>query len=190
MKNIFTVSLLILFALICSCQKQDSAAEVQLAQQKAELDARGKALDERLNSLDDRVNSLDERVKQLAEKQRAAANAQNPADVQGETPDPAQLQAEKERIIQQISAESRSRMANDLKMKAEKERAKQAQRPQSQPGLDTLQSQRQRKLQMSSGAVFPSAETSSPTPSSAMETGSPSPSPAVEDSLPTASPTP
>jgi hypothetical protein len=47
MKKLFTLTMLISFAMICSCQKQDSAAEQQLAQRKAELDAREKALDER-----------------------------------------------------------------------------------------------------------------------------------------------
>jgi len=43
----FALSALIPLALICSCQKQDSTAEQQLAQRKTELDAREKALDER-----------------------------------------------------------------------------------------------------------------------------------------------
>jgi hypothetical protein len=58
MKNIFILSLLISFAMICSCQKQDSAAEQQLAQRKTELDARETALIERLNALDEKVNAL------------------------------------------------------------------------------------------------------------------------------------
>ena len=37
--------------MICACQKQDSAAEAQLAQRKAELDTREKALDEREKAL-------------------------------------------------------------------------------------------------------------------------------------------
>ena len=47
MKKILALSLLIPFALVCSCEKQDSTAEQQLAQRKTELDAREKALDER-----------------------------------------------------------------------------------------------------------------------------------------------
>jgi hypothetical protein len=38
--------MLISLAMVCCCQKQDAAAEQQLAQRKAELDAREKALDE------------------------------------------------------------------------------------------------------------------------------------------------
>jgi hypothetical protein len=51
MKKTFALSLLIPFALVCSCQKQDSAAEQQLAQRKTELDAREKALEEREKAL-------------------------------------------------------------------------------------------------------------------------------------------
>ena len=46
--------MLIPLAMICSCQKQDSAAEQQLAQRKAELDTREKALDEREKALAER----------------------------------------------------------------------------------------------------------------------------------------
>ena len=54
MKKTLALSLLIPFALICSCQKQDSSAEQQLAQRKTELDAREKALDEREKALAER----------------------------------------------------------------------------------------------------------------------------------------
>lgn len=54
MKKTLALSLLIPFALICSCQKQDSTAEEQLAQRKTELDAREKALDEREKALAER----------------------------------------------------------------------------------------------------------------------------------------
>ena len=51
MKKPLVLSLLIPFALVCSCQKQDSTADQQLAQRKTELDAREKALDEREKAL-------------------------------------------------------------------------------------------------------------------------------------------
>ena len=54
MKKTLLLSLLIPFALVCSCQKQDSTAEQQLAQRKAELDAREKALEEREKALAER----------------------------------------------------------------------------------------------------------------------------------------
>ena len=44
MKKMFMLSMLIPFAMICSCQKQDSAAEQQPAQHKTEVDARETAL--------------------------------------------------------------------------------------------------------------------------------------------------
>jgi hypothetical protein len=47
MKKLLALSMLIPLAMVCSCQKQDAAAEQQLAQRKAELDTREKALDER-----------------------------------------------------------------------------------------------------------------------------------------------
>src|SRR6266704_1265647 len=52
MKNFFVLSMLISFALICSCQKQTSTGEQQqLAQRQAELDAREKALGENENAI-------------------------------------------------------------------------------------------------------------------------------------------
>ena len=67
--------MVICFAIICSCQKQDSTAEQELAQRKMELEAREKALDERMNALDERVNSLYGKVNASAEKEKAMENA-------------------------------------------------------------------------------------------------------------------
>src|SRR4029453_5755727 len=72
MKKLFALSMLIPLAMVCSCQKQDAAAEQQLAQRKVELDTREKA--------------LDEREKALAEKEKAIARA-------GMIPGDAQLRA-------------------------------------------------------------------------------------------------
>jgi hypothetical protein len=69
MKRLFVLSMLIPLAMVCSCQKQNAAAEQQLAQRKAELDPREKA--------------LDEREKALAEREKAVARtAMLPADLQ------------------------------------------------------------------------------------------------------------
>jgi septation ring formation regulator EzrA len=54
MKKTLALSLLIPFALVSSCEKQDSTAEQQLAQRKTELDAREKALDEREKAMAER----------------------------------------------------------------------------------------------------------------------------------------
>ena len=94
MKKIFIPSMLIAFAMICSCQKQDSAAEPQLAQRKAELDARQNALDEREKELALRKTVLNERGRPLAEKEKAIANARTISDA-------AQLKAERDMLIQQ-----------------------------------------------------------------------------------------
>src|SRR6516165_6937210 len=105
MKRIFVLSVLTSVAMICACQKKDSAAQEQLTQPKTEQGAGEEGLAERLNSLEEKVNRLDQRVKELTEKETAAMNARTSrAGVQGQTFDPAQIQAEKERIMQQLSS--------------------------------------------------------------------------------------
>ena len=105
MKKIFVLSVPICFVVICSCQKKESAAQQQLPQRKVELDARDEALVERLNSLEEKVNRLDQSVKQLSEKEKATVNARaSSGDDQGQTADPAQIQAEQQKMIQQFTA--------------------------------------------------------------------------------------
>jgi hypothetical protein len=58
MKKLFALSACISLAIFWSCQKQDSAAEQQLAQRKTELDAREKALDQREQALAERSKSV------------------------------------------------------------------------------------------------------------------------------------
>jgi hypothetical protein len=138
MKKLFTLTMLISLAMI-SCQKQDSAAEQQLAQRKTELDAREEALAARKSALDEREKALDEREKSLAEKEKATMNARtNPTNVQGQTPDPAQVEAEKERMIQQLSG-----MTPDPSQVSAAEKEREIQRAQRLPGLGELQSQKQ-----------------------------------------------
>jgi hypothetical protein len=152
---------------ICSCQKQDSAAEQQLPQQKADLDAREKALDERLNALDERVNALDKRVRAVAEKEKATANAQTaPPDVQPQD-------------VVREAAQMKALMADPSlrnSAKIEKDRLTQERRAQRQAELGGLQSQRPHKSKMSGMAVLPAAE-SSPTPLTPEEATSPTSSP-------------
>jgi chromosome segregation ATPase len=176
MKKIFIPSMLIAFAMIWSCQKKDSAAEQQPAQRKTELDAHKEALDERVNGLQERVNALDERVNALAEQQKATMNARiNPTGVQGQIPDPAQLEAEKQRMIQQLST-----IKPDASRVTAGDPAKQGRPAARQLGPEDLQRQWQDNLdkaKMSGKAVFPAPEAASPTPSPAVEATSPSPSP-------------
>ena len=164
MKKMFLFSMLVSFAMICSCQKQDSATEQQLAQRKTELDARETALIERLNALDEKVNALDKKVKALFEKEQATLNAGTTASgVQGQTPDPAQVTAERDREIQQFLAlfPKPSRVTAGDPAKQQRPTARQL-------GPEDLQRQWQQNLdkaKMSGKAVFPAAEAGSPTPS-------------------------
>jgi len=85
MKKTLLLSLLIPFALVCSCQKQDSTAEQQLAQRKAELDAREKALDEREKALAERAKVVARpRVAPVPRPRPAPAESKRtPPDIQG-----------------------------------------------------------------------------------------------------------
>ena len=165
MKKMSVLSMLISFAMICSCQKQDSAAEQQqLAQRKTEPEARETALIERLNALDEKVNALDKKVKALFEKEQATLNAATTATgVQGQTPDPAQVTAERDRAIQQF----RALLPNPSRVRAG-DPAKQERPAARQLGPEDLQRQWQQNLdkaKMSGKAAFPAAEAGSPIPS-------------------------
>ena len=166
MKKIFVLSVLIPFAIICSCQKQDLAAEQQLAQRKAELDAREKA--------------LDEREKALAEREKATASARMiPSDLQSrrQVRDPAQVKAERERRLQQLPP--------DLQLQGLIPDPSQG-RDEKDPRMQERLAQRQRRMEeferaRMAHAVKPfGAEATSPTPSPTIEATSPSPSPTPE----------
>jgi chromosome segregation ATPase len=171
MKKYFILSMLIPFAMICSCQKQDSTAEQQLSQRKTELDTREdaliereKALDERVNALAEKVNALDERVNALAENEKAAANAGMipPAQSSDTISDPTQAKAERDRKIQEIAAEFRAMISNSSN---QKDRITKERLSEAQGALKELMSQKQPKWQMSGAAVTPALEAISPTPS-------------------------
>lgn len=176
MKKIFVLSVLTSVAVICGCQKKDSAAEEQLTQPKTELGGREEKFAERLNSLEEKVNRLDQSVKELSEKQKTAINARTSlTDVQGRSSDPAQVQAENNRMIQEFS-----RMISHASQGTAGDPAKQERPGQRQLGPEDLQRQWQDKTKMSGNAVFPAAEAASPSSFPAIETTSPSPSPAPE----------
>jgi hypothetical protein len=204
MKRISILSMVISFAMICSCQKQDVVAEQQLAQRKVELDAREEALDERLNAFDAKLNALDTKVKALAENEKSRANVQTippAAQSQDVIRDPAEAEAERDRVMQQF----RALIPDHSQMnaaKVEKDRMTR-ERLQRQGAQQQSQSQKQYKFQqiqkawMSGAAVSPAAPTTSsvldaasPTPSPPVDAGSPTASPAAESTLPTPSPTP
>jgi chromosome segregation ATPase len=160
MKSIFLVLTLTFVAMICACQKKDVAAQQQLDQWKMKLDAREQELAETTKALDERKKALDEREKSLAEKEQAAMNARtNPTDVQDQLSDPAQVEAEKENMIQQFSAIIRAQADAE---KANRER--ETQDAQKRPGLQELQNQkpmgpddleRQRQLKMEAAGISP-----------------------------------
>ena len=179
MKKIFVLSVLTSVAMICACQKNDSGAQEQSTQPKTEPGGREEALAalaERQNSLEEKVNRLDQRVRELAEIGKNTTNARtSPADVQDQTSDPAQIKAENERLIQQLSSMIRPRSREPAG-----DPAKQARPAQRQLSPEDLQRQYQDKMKMAGQAVFPATGAASPGPSPAIETTSPSPSPSPE----------
>ena len=167
MKKIFVLSILTAFAMICSCQKQDSAAEEQLAQRKLQLDAREEALaegksvlDERKKSLVEREKTLQQREKSLAAKEQAPMNAQtSPANVQT----PAEMEVERDSETQQLSTRIPD-LSQAVAEKADKESEIQGAQQLLAPG--ELQSQKQRsadELQMEKQRIMDAARIS-PTP--------------------------
>jgi DNA repair exonuclease SbcCD ATPase subunit len=120
MKKTFALSLLIPFALICSCQKQDSTAEQQLTQRKTELDDREKALEEREKALAEREKLVARprivpvpRATPAAEPQRTI-----PPELSGLIPDPSQLRGEREQRMQERLAERQQKMEEIQRMRA------------------------------------------------------------------------
>ena len=102
MKKTFALSLLIPFALVCSCQKQDSTAEQQLAQQKTELDAREKALEEREKALAEQKKLVAKpRVAPVARMTPAEPQRTIPPELKGLMADPSQLRTEREQRMQE-----------------------------------------------------------------------------------------
>jgi galactokinase len=187
MKKILVLSMLVSFVMICSCQRKESAAQQEFDQRKVELDGREEALAERKTvldgrekALDERQNALDKREKALAEKERAAMNARtNPTDTQDQIPNPAQMQAERDRITQQLSA----RAPDDAQLKAQKAQKENERQQRSQRELEEFKAERERVRQlkltgafMAGGSANPAASTTSSTPPPAQEYTSPSPS--------------
>ena len=178
--------MLISFAMVCSCQKQDSAAERQLAQRKTELDAREQTLDQREKELALRETVLNERERALPEKGKAIANARTtptPSTLQSRPippRDPAQLKAERERRIQQLPPEVQGLIADPSRDKADKDSRMQERLAQRQRRMEELQKARMSRDVKPGAAASPETEATSPAPlaaSPAAEATSPSPSP-------------
>jgi hypothetical protein len=165
MKKMFVLSIFISFAMICSCQKQDSTAEAQLAQRKTELDVREEALVQR-------EKGVEEREKAVAEREKTVASSRV-IQPQRQPPDAAQAEAERQKRIQQLPPELRALIPDRSRMeaaKAEKGRITQdpgAQKPDAQQDA-------QRKNAMPDAIAFPKPGVPEP------QTTSPSPSPTPE----------
>jgi hypothetical protein len=116
MKNIFLFVMLVCLAMISSCQKQDSAIEQRLAQREAALDQREKALDDREKALIQR-----ERIMANFRAVRPEPQPRQPSR------DAAELQAERERRIQQLPPEFRALIPDASKIQAERAKRTQEQ---------------------------------------------------------------
>ena len=182
MKKMFLLSTLASFAMICSCQKQDSAAEAQLAQRKSELDARETALGEKEKTLDARERALAERENATANTSTIRPEVRAPRQI----PNAAEAKAERDRRIQQLPPEFRALIPDASQVKAEsrrdKGRSSDPAEARAETDRSTLSNQRQlspedlqrewqRKLDQAktSGAAMPAAAedtllTPSPTP--------------------------
>ena len=161
MKKTLFLSALISLTMICSCQKQDSATESQLAQRKTELDVREEALVQR-------EKAVDEREKAVAEREKAVATNRI-IQSQRQAPDAAQAEAERQRRIQQLPPELRALIPDRSRVNAE--------RAEKNPTTDRQRAVRtQRSLEdaqkkgiggtfASPASEVPQADASSPSPS-------------------------
>ena len=158
MKRIFVLSTSISFAMICACQKQDSATEAQLAQRKAELDTREQA--------------LTKREKALAEKEKMIARFRAiPSDLQARKPavDPEQAKAEREKRIQQLPPELQTLIRDRSLLDSRSEKAATTEDRTGELRRRLEESRTKKESAMAS----PNAETSDTQPTSS----SPSPTP-------------
>lgn len=160
MKKMFVLSMLIVSAMICSCQKQDSTAEPQLAQRKTELDAREETLVQR-------EKAVEEREKAVAEREKALANTRI-IQSQRQAPDAAQAEAERQRRIQQLPPELRALIPDRSRIeaeRAEKDPKTDRRRPvQTQRSLEDAQKKKMSAIAAPATEVPEADTTSSPTP--------------------------
>ena len=196
MKKIFVLSILISFAMVSSCQKQSSTAEQQLAQRKAELDAREKALDEREKALAEKEKATASartilpnlqspgqvrdpaQVKAEGDAETSAKikkMQQLPAEVQALMPDPGQVQAQRDRILQG----RRQRRLEEPRMKIDAAKRGNI-RAMSPEQLERIRVETAKKNAMSTAAAPPAAaspEATAPPAAASPEAEATSPSP-------------
>jgi hypothetical protein len=179
MKKLFVLSMLIPFAMVCSSQKQDAAAEQQLAQRKAELDTCEKALGERENALAEREKAvaraamLPADLQLRALKRDASSNAKPSASIPPglSPPDNSQLKASRERRMAELRARRRMEQLRAIRQRRleaiQKMRCMRAQ-PNSGAGTppDTSPSRNTTGSANTSTSATTGAEATSPSPSS------------------------
>jgi hypothetical protein len=182
MKKLFVLWILTSFALLSSCQKQDSTVEQQLAQRKVELDAREQTVDEREKAVAARERAVTAREK-LAQSVRASAFPRpTPAERQLQTvsPDAAQAEAQRNRRIQQLPAEMQAEaqgLIADPSQNADRASKIQERLAERQRRVEELQRRRMgHAVARPAAAAEAASPISSPTPFEA-EATSPSPSP-------------
>jgi hypothetical protein len=170
MKKFFLLAMLIPLAMLCSCRKQDAAAEQRLAERKAELDTREKGLDEREKALAEREKGVARAAMLSADHQLRALKKDTSSNLPPSAtippglapPDNSQLKASREKRMEDLRALRQRRMEALQKMRS----SMKAQRDASAGApVDT------------SGSANPTGSADSSTSaSSGMETPSPSPS--------------
>jgi hypothetical protein len=169
MKKLFLLSMLIPLTMVCSCQKQNTAAE-QLAQRKVELDTREKALDEREKALAERERAVAHAAMLPADRQLRALKKDAASDVAPSAtippglapPDNSQLKASREKRVEELRALRQHRLEALQRM-----RSNMRAQPNSGGGTPADSS--------ASGNTSGSSDTSTPA-STGAEATSPSPS--------------
>jgi hypothetical protein len=131
-KKFSALSTCISLAIICSCQKQDSNAEQQVAQRKTELDAREKALDEREKALAER-EKLVAKPRVAPVPRRARPQRTIPPELQGLVADPNQLRTEREQRMQERLAERQRKIEEVQRNQATVPATEQAASPSPSP---------------------------------------------------------
>jgi hypothetical protein len=154
MKKLFVLSMFLSFAMICSCQKQDSATEAQVAQRKAELDSREQGLNGREKELALKETVLNERARALAQKEKAIGSAPTitpDAQSGGQVMDPAQLKALRDQLTDPAQLKAlRDQVTDPAQMKARREKVLQQLPPEVRaliPDPAQVQAQRDRITQ-------------------------------------------
>jgi hypothetical protein len=161
MKKTFLLSMLFPIAMMCSCQKQDSSAESQLAQRKTELDAREEAVVLR-------EKAVEAREKAVAEKEKALADSRL-IQPQRQAPDAAEAEAERQRRIQQLPPELKALIPDRSRIdgaRAEKNATTEQQGlARTQRSFENSQKKKMFGAMGSSQPVVPQADATSPSPS-------------------------